>query len=455
MKNKIVVFFIAFAMLMGMNSTNSYSFASDGSKVLKTVYTFDKKLSNIIWDGKQYVGIGDSYAYTSSDGLNWNKHQLNSLEPYQIASNGSIIAVSGGFSNSKLTLGMSKNGTDWVTISGGQVSWAPPTKMIYYKNQFFVFVNSDVYVSSDGVNYVKKKVGVSDPNKLTPKDYLYLEEKGGYCSVNPSTVVSDGKYLYSSQSDYFGVSILRSSDGIKWEIVYFNKDKHLHSEYTQFVIGNGKYLITCAKNKVLVSSNGKDWTLQDFARGDMSRVLGQSDFEYIPPRVYNFNGTYFVQCYYTKDKIDISNDYKKFYEYSVDREISDILFVDGKFIMTKEAVIDYSAAKSDISNGFKNATESPKKKVPVSKESAPSTTVKANITISKVKEFKFPHYLNAVIWDGSKYIATGGSSPGYTYTSNDGKNWKITELGIYTPRDIAYNGSVYTITGGTISVIRE
>ena len=101
--------------------------------------------------------------------------------------------------------------------------------MIYYKNQFFVFVNSDVYVSSDGVNYVKKKVGVSDPNKLTPKDYLYLEEKGGYCSVNPSTVVSDGKYLYSSQSDYFGVSILRSSDGIKWEIVYFNKDKHLHS----------------------------------------------------------------------------------------------------------------------------------------------------------------------------------------------------------------------------------
>ena len=116
MKNKIVVFFIAFAMLMGMNSTNSYSFASDGSKVLKTVYTFDKKLSNIIWDGKQYVGIGDSYAYTSSDGLNWNKHQLNSLEPYQIASNGSIIAVSGGFSNSKLTLGMSKNGTDWVTI---------------------------------------------------------------------------------------------------------------------------------------------------------------------------------------------------------------------------------------------------------------------------------------------------------------------------------------------------
>jgi len=346
---------------------------------------------------------------------------------------------------------MSKNGADWVTISGGQVSWSPPTKMIYFKNQFLIYLNSEVYVSSDGVNYVKKKVSVSDPNKLTPKDYLYLEEKGGYCSVTPSTVVSDGKFLYSAQSDYFGVSILRSSDGIKWEMVCFNKDKYLYSEFTQFVIGNGKYLITCSKNKVFVSSNGKDWTLQDFARGDMSRVLGgqnEGEFEYIPPSVYNFNGTYFVQCFYTKDKIDISNDYKKFYEYSVDREVSDILYVDEKFIITEEAVIDYSAAKSDISNGFKNATESPNKKATVSKESAPSSTVKTNITINKIKEFKFPDYINSVIWDGSKYIATGGSHPGYTYTSNDGKSWKTTELGIYTPRNIAYNGSIYTITGG-------
>jgi len=48
MKNRIVAFFIVFAILLGMNSFNSYSFAVDGTKVLKTVYTFDKKLSNII-----------------------------------------------------------------------------------------------------------------------------------------------------------------------------------------------------------------------------------------------------------------------------------------------------------------------------------------------------------------------------------------------------------------------
>ena len=451
-KKKIGALFLVFLVLLSISSHYVYSFATDDNKVFHTVHSFETKLSNVIWDGKQYVGIGASFAFTSSDGINWIKHEMDSLTPNQIASSGSIIAVSGGFSNKKLTLGMSINGSDWTTISGGQQNWVPPTKMIYFKNQFFVYLSPQIYISSDGVNYTEKKVSVFDPNKLTPKDYIYLEEKNGYCGLTPSTVVSDGKYLYAVQTDYYGFSILRSSDGIKWDIVCFNKDKTLYSSSMNFVIGNGKYLITCNKNKIFVSSNGKDWTLQDFARGDMSRVLrntSSDELDYNPPYVYNYNGTYFTQCNSTKNKIDLSNDYKKFYEYTVDREISNILLIDEKFIITEDGVIEYSAAKQDISNGFKNAVESPEKKLAIPTASAPPSNVKTNITIKQIKEFKYPEHISAAIWDGSKYVATGGSYGGYTYSSKDGKTWSTVKLGIHNPCNIAFNGSIYTITGGS------
>lgn len=449
-KVKLVALFLVF--LLSISSLYAYSFSIDDNKVLPIAHTFETKLANVIWDGKQYVGVGGSFAFTSPDGINWTKHELDSLTPGQIASNGSIIAVSGGFASGKLTYGMSKNGSDWTTVSGGEQNWVPPTKMIYFKNQFFVYLSPDIYISSDGVNYTKKKVSVFDPNKLTPKDYIYLEEKNGHSGLMPSTVVSDGTYLYAAQTDYYGLSILRSSDGIKWDIVCFNKDKNLYSSSMKFVIGNGKYLITLNKNKVFVSSNGKDWAMQDFTRPDMSRVLknqSSGELDYHPPYVYNYNGIYFTQCNSTKNKVDISTDYKNFYEYTVDREISDILLIDEKYIITEDAVIDYSAAKQDISNGFKNAVISPEKKLETPVASIPPSTVKTNITLKNIKEFEYPDHIGDAIWDGSKYVATGGGYGGYAYSSKDGKTWNTVRLGIHNPADIAFNGGVYTITGGS------
>ncbi|HEX2947207.1 MAG TPA: hypothetical protein VHT96_14780 [Clostridia bacterium] len=453
---KIVVFLLAVTLLIGANSFHIDSAASNSANALKIVHTFtDGVLKSIIWDGKQYVGVGGNAVYTSTDGLNWEKHELKSLEADQIAYNGSVYAIAGDFSNGRPTTGMSKNGTDWTTVTGGKTSWSPPTRLISYKNKFFLYLGDKVYVSSDGIKYLETAVGVTDPYKLTPKGYQYLKGKGE-SSLDPQTVVSDGKYIYATETDYYGLSILRSLDGITWEIVHFNKDKYLYSLEMQFVIGNGKYLITCNKNKVFVSSNGKDWSLQDTARKDMSRILKDStnvhEYIYNPPQVYNFKGVYLAQCYYTKNKIDVSTDFRNFYEYAVEQDITDILFMDDKYIITEKYVIDYSAIKAGLADGFKNGVKSSGKNASASGSNvvSPSTTTKKIVKINRLKEFKYPYIFSSVIWDGSKYVGVGGydGNGGCVYTSKDGKTWDIAELNMYTPCKIAYNGSIYTITGG-------
>lgn len=451
---KLISFFLAFLILLGTSSLFTRSSAADDKTILHMVCEFkDDKLKAVTWDGKQYVGVGGSFhtgyfVYTSPDGLNWEKQKLTegTISLDKVVSNGKITAIAGDLSMDGLNAGMSKNGKDWQ-FRGEQDVRALFTKLVYFKNRFMTFDGNEIYVSPDGINYTSKIINVTDPRKLTPKGYMYLG--GNSAGIYAASLATDGKYLYAATGDYFGEFVLRSTDGLNWEVTYFNKNKYLLTDESQCIIENGRYLIVCNENRLFVSENGKDWNTQDFARSDMNRVEKDDSSGRIvsePPRVYGYKGVYYTQCYYTKNKIDISKDYVNFYEYNVDRAISDILFIDDRYIITGEGVIEYKAIKDGIASVFKNTQKSPNKKSLLTQTSSdsPSALKASGVTLNVIKEFRNPYWISSAVWDGTRYVGIGGN---YLYISKDGKTWIIEKLGINGLSRIVFNDGIYTAVG--------
>lgn len=343
-------------LLILLISTNSvfaadYDSESNISKgdAVNVVYNFDNRLNDVIWTGTNYVAVHgtNSIAYTSINGLTWDKQNIKIFHPNQLVLFNNKITVTGGFYKSELGVATSENGTEWTPISTSkdrfESGWCPPTKLIHFKDKLFLFIGSRVYISTDGTSFTEKRISTKDPNKLTSKGYSYLGEEKG--DVYAETIVSDGTYLYGVSGDYFGNSVLRSSDGLTWEFVYFTSDKYA-LENAQIIIGNGRYIVTGNDSKMLVSEDGINWSVEVFTRSDLVESYENSSYPYNIirelPDIYYYKGNYFLTTNRKPNTIFISQDLKSFKEYNVGEDVGYILFVDDQYIITDKKVLDFS-----------------------------------------------------------------------------------------------------------------
>lgn len=387
--------FVLFLLVFFSTSIEVMSFANENKPLLDKITEFDYDsvemgLTQILWDGSQYIGVHHKGIIYSTDGLNWTNQDIGIIGPENIASSGKNYSITGiindvddindpqykgskknnftrGFSTKypvEMSVASSTDGMKWKPISGiaeklGNCGgWCYQTKLFFNK-KFVLFDVSNIYFSNDGEIYKPYSYFVRDPKKLTPKGYLYLGEGG----ISPENIIYDGRKYITYDTDYFGSSISTSLDGINWNIVYFNKDKYLlmkdtndDGEKRKIIFLNNEYNILTSKGTLLVSKDGTAWKEKNISASDAKRMPSlhsrlvnartYCDGEYCFFQNRGADGTELEKLY--GSKCIVTKDFNTFYEVNFGEPISGIIYMNNNILVTQYQIIDVNVVKKLI-----------------------------------------------------------------------------------------------------------
>ncbi|WP_276352632.1 stalk domain-containing protein [Cohnella caldifontis] len=242
-------------------------------------------LSEVIWNGKQYIGVGDEGVFASPDGLKWTKtSQVKTGVLYDIDYNGSLYVGMGyvGQNGSKQPIVFtSKDLKTWEqqVMPGGQL-----VGRVLGSEKGFVGVSTQGssrkvvygYFSKDGrtwgVNFLGTPAGFR--SKATDgKRYVFVGEGGAVVVTDDGIhyqksvvvtsqgapdfqdVIWDGRKFVATGSG----GVYLSSDGLKWRFVPIQSGST--SETTFDIYWNGKQLVAFGLyGRIFTSPDGEKWT---------------------------------------------------------------------------------------------------------------------------------------------------------------------------------------------------
>lgn len=347
--------------------------------------TYTQPFHDLIWDGEKYIALGDvgryhvPHVFISTDGVNWedqgpipvfglskliydgSKYMAvgdftpvgNSATMYYVDENGERKLYEGNGRNEfdllgtdQINVAASKDGSNWEVISGYHEpgtggSSRSPDIFLFEKDGLIVLLHSmRAFFSSNGEDFTSEtKYTITDPRNVTPPGYNYLG-KGTSLTTGDQKLAFDGKAYYNTISDYFGFGIIRSTDVINWEFVYFDprtdfENFHFHAH--RIFINDGKYYVING-DKIVVSDDGINWRSETFEASDMF-TNGQS---YSSRAIY-YKGYYFMKKVMSHEPtLYVTKDFKEFSEIKAadyDQSFSlyereQILYVDDNYIFT-------------------------------------------------------------------------------------------------------------------------
>lgn len=199
----------------------------------------------------------------STDGITWTSSVVSGMDPWGGAANYNWTSIAYGNGIFVMTSIMSWNGstavsTDAVTWTSVNVGNATVVgyNLLFANGEFHKTHNSNIWSSTDGINWYLKKEGTPFSNGYWDRAFVFMYENGLYVA-------------------HFGYSALMftSTDLITWSAV----DAGLNGEGFESWTGgyyNGKYYITQSyRNKISVSTDGTTWTIENLI-GDTYRWMG-------------------------------------------------------------------------------------------------------------------------------------------------------------------------------------
>ncbi len=460
--------------------------SDDGANWRSVDVKTNETLNDVFYSGNLIIALGErGGVYTSSDGENWQKGGVNSdivLKSVSWNTNRYVVTVGNG---SVLTSLDGKNWS-WVlneTAKGGAsdvdrtdsklqgaLNLGNGLEDIIYDGSRFVAVglNGSIFVSPNGVNWVKKTV--SAVNNLhgviwTGSMYIAVGDNGGILTSPDTekwTARESGRYSsYASvASDKTGSFksvvwgnnkfvavgdsglILYSPDGELWNRANYNGDIDLYK-----VIWTGKkFAAVGSRGTVLFSNDGIGWTRS--STGIFSRLNSIA-----------WNGKIFVAVGETGE-ILTSADGKKWNVTNTGlyKSIEKIVWDNNSFVAVegKDEALLISPNGSSWSRSY------------YIKDGFISSDVKDIIIIPRAENLKDKvkgfGYINQVIWNGTEYIGVGNLTESNfeisgegdvslrmgnsVMTSIDGLTWSKGEIGTCRNiNSIAWNGEKLVAVG--------
>lgn len=274
-------------LLIALSSSKApfIAISKDGSQW--TERSLSKPVSEVIWNGKQYVAVGEAGVFTSPDALNWSKTSGMSpgIKLYDIDYNGKTY-VSTGYLQQK---DYSKQpvvytSTDLKTWKSDRMVGGQLVGRIIGTEQGFVGVSapgssrsvSYGYFSKDGKNWSVGFLGSPTGFRgmaTNGKRAVFLGEDGAVLSTEDgihyrksivltslgapdfSQTIWDGKKFVATGSH----GVYLSSDGLTWRFVPIRSGSAYES--THAIVRNGNKLVAFGLyGRVFTSSDGEKWT---------------------------------------------------------------------------------------------------------------------------------------------------------------------------------------------------
>jgi hypothetical protein len=207
-----------------------------------------KTLSDVVWNGNQYVAIGmNGTIVTSADGINWTDHSLTYDDIGTLTLMPDLKAVTWGFDQfvavGNWILVTSPDGVTWTS------PWASPVinfrDVIWAGDPLNLFVaagpGNKVSTSADGVTWTERSVGLSSNQHV---DSL---------AWNGSKLVAAGGGL--STTDRF---VATSEDTISWNI---NSFPTITSQFRDIIWDGSQFMAVESGMTIYTSLDGDTWIL--------------------------------------------------------------------------------------------------------------------------------------------------------------------------------------------------
>ncbi|GMQ60703.1 hypothetical protein AN1V17_51050 [Vallitalea sediminicola] len=245
------------------------------------------------------------------------------------------------------------SGSDWISDKNGNLHsrWAGSSLQLFdVHGALKGFIGGSFLATDDRKNFVSHSLTKYDPYKLTPKQYNYL---GNY-SLFDKNILYNGKYYVAQDGDYYGNYMLRSDEGINWNIVTFlDRDAEKRTKpsiawYTRKFVANDVFY-AFIDAQLHYSYNGKDWIAHEFNESELMNR------EYVP--YIAFNDGYFMVIPTTSagklnfnfgTSILFSKDMKNFIEVDFGEKIDHLLYMDKDVLVTANKVLDYNLIKKKL-----------------------------------------------------------------------------------------------------------
>lgn len=332
----------------------------------------DLPLNKCIWDGEKFIGFSDSVIRYSYDGIEWFDTDMERtnrvvdviyngelytalcfLVPYPKNCTG--IRNLWDYSNIRdyqIGVWYSEDGIRWTVISGMEpnqygIGWAPSQDLFLKDDKIIAFISGQYFQSTNGMDFEVVDMTRSDPYGLAP-DYLYLGGGRNYYS----DIYFDGTYFIS---DYLGMFIQRSKDGINWEIVHVNEKPRAEIKLdninnTQiFKINNKYYALDLWGQGYYISTDTRNWTKSNIKDTLIIDIMGEkdysSDIRSYYPYITCINDYYIVvplnNAEY-ENSILFSKDLINYVEFDLGTRCGEIIYLDQDKIITKNLVLDFN-----------------------------------------------------------------------------------------------------------------
>ncbi len=409
-----------------------YAISQDGLKWTVKAMPKDLSPNDILWDGKQYVAVGDdSIVYVSKDAMEWNSVATNISDGLFLLSitklkNKYIVIVESGsscsiISSSNLTIWSDVNKRNYSEISkiiitddklvaagwhetilqtkdGNEWSvsekYAPNLMKVIWNGKQFLSIGNDgtVYFSKDGRTWNSSVIESNDPIV----DVVWTGREYAALSVAFDTKPDSYNILKSD--------VYTSLDGINWICTGCIKQKNIDK---LFYFDN-RYFALGRDGEILVSEDTKNWIAANTSTDNWLSGLA-------------WNGKQFV---------------------SVGMFGTIISSSDG-INWSKQVSKCNSDLYSVIWNGNTFAVAGDWKTVSISKDGISWSTTTSTSLCS----------LENVIWDGEKFLFI--ENVGEIYSTKGLKRpTLIATSSLGSPSSIAWNGECYIMVGrnGTIAL---
>ncbi|MES0489408.1 MAG: DUF4382 domain-containing protein [Leptospirales bacterium] len=468
-------------------------------------------LDCVIWNGTQYLALGNSTILTSVDGVNWNDHSFPQFYTFNdVVWDGSKYVAVGG--NGRTAT--SNDGITWTEVTVGA---STPFLKVIWNGSIFVTVGREGVIanSADGINWniamndtvrQNRDVAWDGAKFVVPSYNMSIKQVEILTSIDGITWVvantintTDSIKLISwTGTKFIAITYLgnvyTSIDGINWNVQL----PFLKGSFIQAAWDGSNYLVSARENKsvytppsqfdyyrtatVLSSNDTINWNT--VAYKEILETYPMGSTHRTPLYYITFTGTQYLlsdltlidSFYYhsTGGVIETSNDLVTWNSTGLG-VTSEITFVNGKYFFfltqyetyscgwvgTCSGTFTYIYSSSDsitwnhvrIYGGYGSVASNGTDFV----IAGPSNTVlKSTDAINWIAQstgMPYNVYQNYsdIIWGNNEYIAVG--SNGTMITSPDGLTWSLVNTGFTTHySSIAWNGTRYIAVGGNYPV---
>lgn len=471
-------------------STDGFEWKSIELGKIEKKYT----ISDIIWDGKQFIAIGAQNVYgiimTSPDGVTWTTRISETVEGFNsIVYNGDIYVVVGlraiytsddavvwtkvqnvldkpikdiAWSGEKFVavnykgdILTSVNGTQWTVNS---IKDAIFYRVIWDGKQFVTSCSDGViFTSTDGVSWTKNMV---DSNM---NYFHFIYHEGRYIALNGNKILSSEDLLNWTINNTFGIKGNLNSIAYNGEIFVIGGDGEILTSYdgdswisrelsTYGSIGevswDGKRFVAKTAKKIFVSTDGKEWAEENSS--PLARFSKIANNEKVSVAIDDLNSVYHSADGLEWELVDeiIKDECFRFNDLFWDGSrfvlvghignednyyFGDLNATKG-MIATSVDGIEWTYKTFDDVKGFGSAVYKGKKYIASGGNIYELTDLDSLTIVKSIERFTF----SPALWDEDNlFVISNGSGKESLFTSEDGKTW--------TPIAASYGSHLYEV----------